>query len=98
MKHFNIYYLNFSKVYDLNMLLNNFQTEEIVSETQTSAKSKNDMGIKTDIISLNHQKEYGEYSKFTEKIKVKNEKSTLVKNLIPLCENIKDINNVDEGT
>lgn len=98
MKHFNIYYLNFSKVYDLNMLLNNFQTEEIVSETQTSAKSKNDMGIKTDIMALNHQKEHGEYSKFTEKIKVKTEKSTLVNNLIPLCENTKNINNVDEGT
>lgn len=80
------------------MLLNNFQTEEIVSETQTSAKSKNDMGIKTDIMALNHQKEYGEYSKFTEKIKVKTEKSTLVNNLIPLCENTKNINNVDEGT
>lgn len=98
MKNFNIYYLNFSKVYDLNMLLNNVQTEEIVSETQTSAKSKNDMGIKTDIMALNHQKEYGEYSKFTEKIKVKTEKSTLVNNLFPLCKNTKNINNVDEGT
>lgn len=80
------------------MLLNKFQTEEIVSETQTSAKSKNDIGIKTDIIALNHQNEYGEYSKFTEKIKVKNEKSTLVNNLIPLCETKINITDVKEGT
>lgn len=98
MKHFNIYYLNFSKVYDLIMLLNNFQPEEIVAETQTSAQSENKTGIGADIISLNHRKEYGEYSKFTERIKVKHEKSTLVEKLIPLCELNKNINNIDEGT
>ena len=98
MKHFNIYYLNFSKVYDLNMLLDKFQPEEIVAETQTSAQSENETGMGIDIISLNNRKGYGEYSKFTERIKVKHEKSTLVKQLIPLCEINKNINNIDEGT
>ena len=98
MKHFNIYYLNFSKVYDLNNLLDNFETDEIITETQTSTRSKNDTGIVTDIVTLNHQKEYGEYSKFTEKIKVKHDKSNLVDNLIQLCEINTDIDKVGEGT
>ena len=98
MEHFNIYYLNFSKVYDLNMLLDKFQPEEIVTETQTSTQSENATGIRADIISSNHRKGYGEYSKFTERIKVKHEKSTLVEKLIPLCELNKNINDIDEGT
>lgn len=98
MKHFNIYYLNFSKVYDLNNLLDNFKTDEIIAETQTSFQSKNDTGIVTDILTSNHQKEYGEYSKFTEKIKVKHDKSNLVDNLIPLCEINPDLTTVAEGT
>ena len=98
MEHFNIYYLNFSKVYDLNMLLDKFQPEEIVTETQTSTQSENETGIKADLISSNHRKGYGEYSKFTERIKVKHEKSTLVEKLIPLCKLNKNINDIDEGT
>ena len=98
MKPFNIYYLNFSKVYDLNTLLNKFETTELVTETETSTQTRNDEGIKTDLIALSHRKGYGEYSKFTEKIKVKHEKSTLIDNLIPLCEISTDISNVDKGT
>lgn len=98
MEHFNIYYLNLSKVYDLNMLLDKFQPEEIVTETQTSTQSENEMGIRADLISSNHRKGYGEYSKFTERIKVKHEKSTLVEKLIPLCELNKNINDIDKGT
>ncbi|WP_303247607.1 hypothetical protein [uncultured Methanobrevibacter sp.] len=101
MHEFNIYYLNFSKVYEITIQRNIMIPEEIIAEKQLESQSMKSISLKhgnaDGNATLGYQKKTGEYSKLTEKLKVKEEKSLLLNKIIPLCESVVKIDRIDEG-
>lgn len=94
---FNIYYLNFSKVYETKMLFNPLIREKITREKSYIKKSNNEIGFSNDIFSLKHGDSEGEYFKLTETLKVKETKSLVLKDILEHCTTIQNINDMNEG-
>lgn len=94
---FNIYYLNFSKVYETKMLLNHHVTERITKERRISQQSSANIGIPKDLLTLNYSENKGEFSKLTETIKVKEEKSVVLNEIINICKIPTSISELNEG-
>lgn len=94
---FNIFYLNFSKVYETKMLINNLVSEKITTEKSYNTKSNNEIGFSNEIFSLNHADSEGEYFKLTETLKVKEAKSVVLRDILKRCITIKNINEINEG-
>lgn len=94
---FNIFYLNFSKVYETKMLINNLVSEKITREKSYNTKSNNDISFSNDIFSLKHTDSEGEYFKLTETLKVKEAKSVILKDILERCISIENINEMKEG-
>ena len=95
--NFNIFYLNFSKVYETKMIINNLVSEKITKEKSYRAESNNEIGFSSDIFSLKHTDSEGEYFKLTETLKVKEAKSVVLKEILERCMNIKKIDEMNEG-
>lgn len=106
-KDFNIYYLNFSKVYEMAMIINNqivksFQKERGYSdELSFSSKSGIDVsvgdGLLTSVkssISSNYSEKQTTNSKVVESIEVQTTKSTLLRRILTYCKS--DISITDE--
>lgn len=94
---FNIFYLNFSKVYETKMLINNLVSEKITKEKSYNTKSNNEIGFSNEIFSLKHADSEGEYFKLTETLKVKEAKSVVLRDILKRCIIIKNINELNEG-
>lgn len=94
---FNIFYLNFSKVYETRMLINNLVSEKITREKSYNSKSNNSIGVSNDIFSLNHTDSKGEYFKLTETLRVKEAKSVVLEDILKHCTTIENINEMNEG-
>lgn len=94
---FNIFYLNFSKVYETKMLINNLVSEKITKEKSYNTKSNNEIGFSNEIFSLKHADSEGEYFKLTETLKVKEAKSVVLRDILKRCITIKNINELNEG-
>ena len=94
---FNIFYLNFSKVYETKMLINNLVQEEIIKEKSYTTQTNNELGFSSDILSLKHSDSKGEYFKLTETLKVKEEKSVVLNDILEHCSTIEKIDDVNEG-
>lgn len=94
---FNIFYLNFSKVYETKMLINNLVSEKITKEKSYNTKSNNEIGFSNEIFSLKHADSEGEYFKLTETLKVKEAKSVVLRDILKRCITIKNINEINEG-
>lgn len=94
---FNIYYLNFSKVYETKMLFNPMIREKITREKSYASKSNNEIGFSNDIFSLKHGDSEGEYFKLTETLKVKQTKSVFLKDILEHCTIIESIDELNEG-
>lgn len=94
---FNIFYLNFSKVYETKMLINNLVSEKITREKSYNTKSNNEIGFSNDSFSLKHTDSEGEYFKLTETLKVKEAKSVVLRDILKRCTSIGNINELNEG-
>lgn len=94
---FNIFYLNFSKVYETKMLINNLVSEKITREKSYNTKSNNEIGFSNEIFSLKHTDSEGEYFKLTETLKVKEAKSVVLRDILKRCTTIENINEMNEG-
>lgn len=94
---FNIFYLNFSKVYETKMLINHVITEKITREKGYTTKSNDGIGFSNDVFSLNHSDSKGEYFKLTETLKVKEAKSVVLNDILEHCTTIEKINEMNEG-
>ena len=94
---FNIFYLNFSKVYETKMLINNLVSKKITKEKSYNTKSNNEIGFSNEIFSLKHADSEGEYFKLTETLKVKEAKSVVLRDILKRCITIKNINELNEG-
>ena len=94
---FNIFYLNFSKVYETKMLINNLVSEKITREKSYNTKSNNEIGFSNEIFSLKHTDSEGEYFKLTETLKVKEAKSVVLRDILERCTTIENINEMNEG-
>lgn len=97
-ENFNIFYLNFSKVYEIKLLINSVFTEKIVKENRIFSNRKMGIKIPIDEVTLNYGKNKGEFSKFTETITIKEGKSTVLNEIIELCSTPLKINGIKEGT
>ena len=95
--NFNIFYLNFSKVYGTKMLINNIIKEKITKEKMYNTKSTNELGFSNDIFSLKYSDSESEYYKLTETLKVKEAKSVILKEILKNCITVTEINNIKEG-
>lgn len=107
---FNIYYLNFSKVYEIAMMINNIiltkierdnttgSSEEygISSEISAQGSEKLLMGIKASM-SSNSKETYYSSQKVVESLDVQTTKSILLRRIIDKCSAVKDFKNVSEG-
>ena len=93
---FNIFYLNFSKVYETKMLINNLVSEEITREKSYNTKSNNEIGFSNEIFSLKHTDSEGEYFKLTETLKVKEAKSVVLRDILKRCTTIENINEMND--
>lgn len=87
MSKFNIYYLNFSKVYEVDMLLNNEKTENITKVSSSSNNSKKSLNLRDGLDNkfFEYSKSNGEYYELKESIKVKETKSTILNKILNLC-------------
>lgn len=94
---FNIFYLNFSKVYETKMLINNLVSEKITREKSYNTKSNNEIGFSNEIFSLKHTDSEGEYFKLTETLKVKEAKSVVLRDILKRCTTIENIDEMNEG-
>ena len=107
---FNIYYLNFSKVYEIAMMINNIiltkierdnttgSSEEysISSELSAQGSEKFLMGIKSSM-SSNAKETYYSSQKVVESLDVQTTKSILLRRIIDKCSDVKDFEEVSEG-
>lgn len=107
---FNIYYLNFSKVYEIAMMINNIiltkierdnttgSSEEysISSELSAQGSEKFLMGIKSSM-SSNAKETYYSSQKVVESLDVQTTKSILLRRIIDKCSAVKDFEEVSEG-
>ena len=109
-RDFNIYYLNFSKVYEIAMMINNIILTKIErdnttgsseeysnsSELSTQGSEKFLMGIKSSM-SSNSKETYYSSQKVVESLDVQTTKSILLRRIIDKCSVVKDFKNVSEG-
>lgn len=80
---FNIYYLNFSKVYEIRMLLDNVLRDSYVKESFSGIKSNKSFNLSLDGLDTTYSKAKSEYFRLTELLKVKNTKSTILRSILP---------------
>lgn len=109
-RDFNIYYLNFSKVYEIAMMINNIiltkierdnttgSSEEYSNSSELSAQGSEKflMGIKSSM-SSNSKETYYSSQKVVESLDVQTTKSILLRRIIDKCSVVKDFKNVSEG-
>lgn len=109
-KDFNIYYLNFSKVYEIAMMINNVILTKIETDNSSSFDeqygftssvsaqgTKNFLdGIKASI-SLDARETSTSSSKVVESLDVKTTKSILLRRIIEQCESVTLLNSSTEG-
>ena len=109
-RDFNIYYLNFSKVYEIAMMINNIILTKIErdnttgsseeysnsSELSTQGSEKFLMGIKSSMSSNSKETHYSS-QKVVESLDVQTTKSILLRRIIDKCSVVKDFKNVSEG-
>lgn len=95
--NFNIFYLNFSKVYETKMLITDVISEKITIEKGFNTKSNNEIGFSSDVFSLKHSGSEGEYFKLTETLKVKEAKSVILNYILNHCTTIEKIDEMNEG-
>ena len=109
-KDFNVYYLNFTKVYEMAMMINNVILTNIQKDrsrgfeeyygftSSVSAKGTKAFldGIKASI-SLDTKETTFSSSKVVETLDVKTTKSILLRRVIEQCSNVKNFNGVIEG-
>lgn len=107
---FNIYYLNFSKVYEIAMMINNIiltkierdnttgSSEEysVSSDLSAQGSEKFLMGIKASM-SSNAKETYYSSQKVVESLDVQTTKSILLRRIIDKCSAVKDFEEVSEG-
>lgn len=107
---FNIYYLNFSKVYEIAMMINNIilktierenttgSSEEYSTSSELSAQGSEKflMGIKASM-SSNAKETYYSSQKVIESLDVQTTKSILLRRIIGKCSDVKSFENVSEG-
>lgn len=108
---FNIYYLNFSKVYEISMMINNVITASIQRERSVSKesvfkrKSSLSAGAKSEkyladiksAISYERSNKDTFSSKMIENLDVKTTKSILLRRIIEKCNEIQDFKSCQEG-
>ena len=94
---FNIFYLNFSKVYETRMLIDNKVIDEITHVKSYSNNNRDSIGFNSKKFNLIHEENNGEYFKLTETIKVKQTKSVILKNLLNYCKVPNEIGDIQEG-
>jgi len=94
---FNIFYLNFSKVYETKMLINNLVSQTITKEQSHYSNSNNEIGFSNDVFSLKYGNNEGEYYKLTETLKVKEEKSVILNKILEHCNTVKKLEDLQEG-
>lgn len=105
-KLFNIYYLNFSKVYEIAMILNNKVTKTITSEILTGNEKSQHRNsklsvdymntIKSEINEINALKTYSS-DKIIETLEVKTTKSILLRDILDNCKNIEIDSSMEIG-
>lgn len=92
---FNIYYLNFSKVFEIRMLLNNVLRDGYIKESISEVKSNKSLNFGLDEIDFGYSKSKSEYFKLTESLRVKNTKSTILDTLLSVCYEFDKIDNLN---
>ena len=109
-KDFNIYYLNFSKVYEIAMMINNIiltkierdnttgSSEEYSVSSELSAQGSERflMGIKASM-SSNAKETYYSSQKVVESLDVQTTKSILLRRIIDKCSVVENFEKVSEG-
>lgn len=110
-KDFNIYYLNFSKVYEMAMIINNQIVKSLQKEKGTSDENSYSFtseigasagdGFLTSVkssISSDYSEKHTTNSKVVESIEVQTTKSTLLRRILTYCKSSKTITaDVNEG-
>ena len=109
-KDFNIYYLNFSKVYEMAMMINNVILTKI--ETDNSSSFEKQYGFTSSIsaqgtkkfldgikasLSADAKETTASSTKVVESLDVKTTKSILLRRVIEQCTNVSLLSNSDEG-
>lgn len=109
--NFNIYYLNFSKVYEISMMINNIIISSVQSEKSQSHAISNRRGasitaglgskkfladIKS-VIGTESSDKSVKSSKMIESLDVKTTKSILLREIISRCKDFKVFNKCEEG-
>lgn len=109
-KDFNIYYLNFSKVYEIAMMINNVIKTRIEKEGSSSITEESGIsssisasgnrgflnGIKSQVSAEAKEVSFSS-QKVVESLEVKTTKSTLLRSVIEKCTPISTIGSVSEG-
>ena len=95
---FNIFYLNFSKVYEIKMLLNNVITESYTKESISEVNSNKNINFTSNDLNFGVSKDKSEYFKLTESLKVKDTKSIHLMELLNCCYNPDKLDNDMEGS
>lgn len=109
-KDFNIYYLNFSKVYEIAMMINNVIKTRIEKEGSSSITEESGIsssisasgnkvfldGIKSQVSAETKEVSFSS-QKVVESLEVKTTKSTLLRSVIEKCATINSIESVSEG-
>lgn len=104
--YFNIYYMNFSKVYEIKMMFSNIiQTAKTVEESE---ESNADAGLETKIsgklwkllsgeVSASVNGSSADSQKILDTFKVTTTKSVILSEVIDKCADFKDVENLHEG-
>lgn len=104
---FNIYYINFSKVYEIKMMLSNVValnreiTKDATAEGEASMKAKLGFNF-MDILKLGDVEGGGSFKgsgskKVLETFEVKTTKSVILGEVIESCKSVSNLNDLDEG-
>lgn len=109
-RDFNVYYLNFSKVYEMAMIINNhtlksYQKEKEVSNEVLLSHSSRFNGLTGNgflssvkaSISSDYSKKHTTNSKVVESIEVQTTKSTLLRRILSYCKEVKPTDSMKEG-
>lgn len=94
---FNIYYLNFSKVFETEMLINNIIKEEILQESGRNKNKQKKFGLTSENLSADYHTNKSEYVNLTETLKVKHTKSISLKKILKYCKNLEKDKKYSEG-
>lgn len=104
---FNIYYINFPKVYEIKMMLSNVitlkkeETKDLIKETQATLKTKFGLNI-MDIFKLGDVEAGGNLKsanskKVLETFEIKTTKSVILDDVVQSCNTINSFGNIQEG-